>query len=321
MSDDFLAGLSAGICGKNLRLVFPEGGNRRILAAARSLQDSGFARISLLGDPGGIQETAASMGLSLDDMGIIDPRLDSRASEFAGQYRLGRPKTSETVALRLVRKPLFFGGMMVKTGAADALVAGADTPTARVAEAGLMTVGLQKGITSPSSFFLMLLPDRPVIFADCALTVEPSAEQLAEIAIASAQSYAKLFDDQPRVAMLSFSTRGSARHALVEKVRQALEIARQRAPGLLIDGELQLDAALDSGVASRKIRDGSPVAGSANVLVFPDLNSGNIAYKLARHLTGAAAIGPGIAGFSPNRSVIFHGEPAWRKSSRLHRCC
>jgi phosphate acetyltransferase len=297
MSDDFLAGLSAGICGKNLHLVFPEGGNRRILEAARSLQDSGFARISLLGDPGGIQETSASMGLPLDDMGIIDPRLDNRAFEFAGQYRLGRPRTSEAVALRLVRKPLFFGGMMVKTGVADALVAGADTPTARVVEAGLMTVGLQQGITNPSSFFLMLLPDRPVIFADCALTIDPSAQQLAEIAIASAQSYAKLFDDPPRVAMLSFSTRGSARHALVEKVRQALEIAGSQAPGLLIDGEMQLDTALDPHVADRKISDVSPVAGKANVLVFPDLNSGNIAYKLARHLTGAAAIGPVLQGF------------------------
>jgi phosphate acetyltransferase len=290
---EFLAGLSARYGGEKPHLVFPEGSNERIQAAADALRASGIARISLIGDQPGIRKTAVSKGLSLDGIEIVDPKLDDRSTEFADSYRLGRPKTSEGVARRLVRKPLFFAGMMVNAGAADAMVAGAETATARVVEAGLMTVGLQPGITSPSSFFLMLLRERPMIFADCALTVDPSAQQLADIAIASAQSFASLFDDQPRVAMLSFSTRGSARHALVEKVRQALEIARSRAPELMIDGEMQLDAALDPEVAGRKISDGSAVAGTANVLVFPDLNSGNIAYKLARHLSGHW---PGSAG-------------------------
>jgi phosphate acetyltransferase len=294
---EFLAGLSAPSGAGDRRLVLPEGANHRMLEAARLLQDGGIARISLLGDPGMICEAGASIGLSLNGMDIIDPGLDERAAEFAGLYRLGRPRTKEAVALKLVRKPLFFAGMMVRSGAADAMLAGAETATARVVEAGLMTVGLAQGITSPSSFFLMLLPERPVLFADCALSVDPSARQLAEIAIASARSYSSLFDDPPRVAMLSFSTKGSARHALVDKVRQALEMARDQAPELLIDGEMQLDTALDPDVVGRKISDSSPVAGQSNVLVFPDLNSGNIAYKLARHLTGAAAIGPVLQGF------------------------
>lgn len=295
--EDLLARLSGKTAGKNVQLVFPEGGALRVQAAARKLRDLRIARISLLGDPSAIRDTAGANGLSLDDITIVDPRSDSRVNDFARQYSLGRPRTKLAVAQRLVKKPLFFSGMMVKSGDADALLAGAATPTARVVEAGLMTVGLRQGIQTPSSFFLMLLPDKPMIYADCALNIDPSSAQLADIAIASATSYRNLFDEEPRVALLSFSTRGSARHARVEQVRQAVEIAKLKAPELLIDGEMQLDTAVDPEVARRKIGTGSPVAGAANVLVFPDLNSANIAYKLARHLTGAIAIGPILQGF------------------------
>ncbi len=305
--EDFLAGLPAASRASEQRLVFPEGANLRVLEAARLLLDDAIARISLLGNPETIGDAAASMGLSLDGLDIIDPGDDERAAEFAALYRLGRPRTKQAVAFKLVRKPLFFAGMMVRSGAADALLAGAETATARVVEAGLMTVGLDQGISSPSSFFLMLLPQRPMLFADCALNVDPSAGQLAEIAIASAQSYSCLFDDLPRIAMLSFSTRGSARHAMVDKVRQAVEIAGRKSPGLLIDGEMQLDSALEPEVAGRKMSGGSPVAGRANVLVFPDLNSGNIAYKLARHLTGATAIGPVLQGFEKPLGDLSRG--------------
>jgi len=294
---ELLDRLAAQVSGKNLHLVFPEGGTGRMIRAARLLQDGRIARITLLGDPQAIFETANAMDLALDDIEVLDPASDSRITEFARQYSRVRPKSSEAVILRLVKKPLFFAGMMVRTGDADAMLAGASTSTAKVVEAGLMTVGLRQGITTPSSFFLMQMRERPMIFADCALNVDPSSEILADIAIASARSYASLFDDPPRVALLSFSTRGSARHALVDKVRLAREMANEQAPGLLIEGEMQLDSALDPDVARRKVGEDSAVAGQANVLVFPDLNSGNIAYKLARHSGGATAIGPILQGF------------------------
>jgi len=295
--DEFLARITARVAGRGMRLVLPEGEDQRILQAARILCDQHGVQISLLGSPDVIRQTAAASGLSLDGLSILVPEAHPQITEFATLYRQARPGSSDAVARRLLQKPLFFAGMMVRSGIADAVLAGVTCPTARVVEAGLMTVGLAEGMETSSSYFLMLLPGRPLIFADCALNVEPSAGQLADIAIASAQSYAGLFEDPPRVAMLSFSSKGSARHALVEKVQHALELARNKAPELLIDGELQLDTALNPQVAASKLSEASAVAGQANVLIFPDLNSGNIAYKLARHLTGCQAIGPILQGF------------------------
>jgi len=295
---------------RNKTIVLPEAHDDRIIKAASILQKEGIARPILIGKRDQIEKQAADLNVSLDGVKIIDPEGYERFSEFAETYYSKRKKKGVTLqdAERIMVNPTFFGAMVLEKGLADGCLSGADTSTGNVLRAALHIIGTAPDIKTVSSDILLITPDEKNVwsFADCAVMPDPSSEQLADIAIATAETHRKVVKEEPIVAMLSFSTKGSAKHPLVDKVIEATKIVKQKRPDIKIDGELQLDAAIVEKVGEKKAP-GSPVAGKANVLIFPGLEAGNIGYKLTQRIAGCEAIGPIIQGLNKPMNDLSRG--------------
>ncbi len=278
-------------------IVLPDAMDERAIQASRIIIDEKIADISLIGKEDAIRSKAKQLGVSLENIRVVDPEKSEKLNDFVQiYYNLRKEKGIQLEqAQTTMKQSLFFGAMMVREGMADGSVAGSLSTTGDVIRAGIQIVGTPPGISVVSSFFLMVLPHINYFYADCGVVPDPSAEQLVDIAISTAENYRKLTGETPRVAMLSFSTKGSASHPLVEKMQKATALVKQKRPDLIIDGELQVDAAIVPSVSLKKAP-GSPIAGNANVLIFPNLDAGNIAYKITQRLAGAEAFGPIIQG-------------------------
>ena len=289
------------------RIVLPEGGDERILRAAEILTLRGVADLVLLGNPDRIKRRAGDLGLNLDAIAIIDPATSPKRSEYAAiYYKLRRHKCiSEEMSLDALLDVSYFGTLMVYTGDADGMVSGATHTTQHTIRPSFETIKTKPGTKLVSSVFFMCLADRVLVYGDCAVNPNPDAEQLADIAITSAGT-AAAFGIEPRVAMLSYSTGESGKGEDVERVREAVRIARERRPDLKLEGPIQYDAAVDASVARSKMPD-SEVAGHATVFIFPDLNTGNNTYKAVQRSAGAVAIGPVLQGLNKPVNDLSRG--------------
>jgi phosphate acetyltransferase len=282
---------------KNSLIAFPDAEDIRTIKTCRFLKDEKIARPVLVGNPENIRKVATENGVNIEDILIYDSKKDEHRNDFATmlyEKRKHKGMTQEQ-AFETVGNPLYYAGFLLETGIVNVVVGGNVSSTGDVMRASIFTVGVAEGISIVSSFFIMTFPDKMYCFADCAVNPDPTAPQLCDIAISSATNFQKITGVEPKIAMLSFSTNGSAEHDLVAKVQSATAMLKEKAPHLQSDGEMQLDAAIIPSIGERKFP-GSTVAGKANVLVFPDLNSGNIGYKLTERLAGAEAVGPIVQG-------------------------
>ncbi len=311
---DFFASLTSGKNTQGQRIVLAEGEDKRVIEAAAHCHQNNIAQCILVGNQQTIAATAAADNFDLSDIRIVDPTVDSARAGYAELLQKLRAKEalSEEAALQRINDPLCFADLMLQSGDADGSIAGAVYTTGDRVRSAFQLIGMAPGFSTVSSFFIMLFDhDHPVappvmLFADCALVIEPDAGQLVDIASATIENADVFLDEKPRVALLSFSTTGSAKHPLVDKVQQATEQLRNKYPQLAIDGEVQLDAALVESVAERKVSD-SQVHGKANVLIFPDLGSANIGYKLVQRLAGAKAVGPVLQGLKKPANDLSRG--------------
>jgi len=315
MTNNLLNELQARAKANPKRIAFPEANDEKILRAARQSLDVGVAFPVLVGDRNVITALSAEFGISLDGMDIIDNTDQEKLEHYIGEYLKKKTDLPGPALKRKSRDSMYFALILEEVGEVDGVVAGLNHTTGEVILAAQMIIGVKEGISTVSSVGIWSIPGfngsegEFLAHADCAVNPDPTSEELADIAISSADTVRNLMGWEPRVAMLSFSTKGSMSHPRVDKVLQALEIAHKRRPDLLLDGEFQLDSAISPEVAAKKVKEPSAVAGRANVLIFPDLDSGNIGVKLVQNFAGASACGPLLQGFRKPVSDLSRSAP------------